>query len=117
MLDPDNYSLCERLSMLLIKGEKYADMLACREYFAENVKNNPRILMYVSKALLETGSAKEAEKALLSNGGLKLRDFREGDRFLDRLYRKIRVTLYNESYKEITVPKQFDFIVSDFKTE
>lgn len=116
-LDPDNYSLCESLSMLLIKGEKYADLLACREYFGESIKNNPRILMYISKALLEAGNAKEAESTLLENGGLKLRDFREGDRFLDRLYRKIRVALYNESYKEITVPKQFDFIVSDFKTD
>lgn len=73
--------------------------------------------MYLSRAYLGIGNAKKAEKILTSNGGLKLLDFREGDKFLDKLYREIRVSLYGENYKDIVVPKQFDFIVSDFKTD
>ena len=46
-----------------------------------------------------------------------LLDFREGDKFLDKLYRGIRKALYNENDNDITVPEQFDFIVADFKTE
>lgn len=73
--------------------------------------------MYLSRAHLGIGNAKKAEEILTSNGGLKLLDFREGDKFLDKLYREIRVSLYGENYKDIVVPKQFDFIVSDFKTD
>ena len=40
-------------------------------------------------------------------------DFREGDRFLNELYRGIRKALYSEQDSEITVPEQFDFIVSN----
>lgn len=73
--------------------------------------------MYLSKAYFESGDAAKAEEILTENGGLTFNDFREGDRFLDRLYRKIRTELYGERYEDIVVPEQFDFIVSDFKTE
>ncbi len=36
---------------------------------------------------------------------------------LDKLYRGIRKSLYNENDNDIIVPEQFDFIVADFKTE
>ena len=73
--------------------------------------------MYLSMAYLKSGDAEKAEKILLADGGLTLLDFREGDKFLDKLYRGIRYELYKESYDEIIVPEQFDFIVADFKTE
>ena len=73
--------------------------------------------MYLSMAYLKSGDAKKAEKILTENGGLVLLDFREGDKFLDILYRSIRKTVYGEDYYEVIVPEQFDFIVSDIKTE
>lgn len=112
-----NYSLCESLIVLLLNAEEYQTIIDSFDLIDEKIKSEPRLKMYLSKACLETGNAKKAEEILISDGGLRMLDFREGDRFLDRLYRKIRTTLYNESYKDIVVPKQFDFIVSDFKTE
>lgn len=65
-------------------------------------------------AYLKIGNAKRAEEILTKDGGLNILDFREGDRFLDELYRGIRKSLYGESDSEISVPEQFDFIVSGF---
>lgn len=112
-----NYSLCESLIVLLLNAEEYQCVIDCFELIDENIKAAPRLQMYLSKAYLGINDAKKAEEILTSNGGLKLLDFREGDKFLDKLYRGIRVSLYSENYKEIKVPKQFDFIVSDFKTD
>ena len=112
-----NYSLCESLLVLLLNAEEYSAVIECCNMIDKKIKAMPRIGMYLSKAYLEIGNAAEAERILTSNGGLKLLDFREGDRFLDRLYRKIRTELYGEEYKKIVVPKCFDFIVSDFKTD
>lgn len=69
--------------------------------------------MYLSMAHLKSGNAKKAEKILTADGGLNVLDFREGDRFLNELYRGIRKSLYGEQDSEITVPEQFDFIVSN----
>lgn len=112
-----NYSLCESLIILLLNAEEYQTVIDCFGLMDEKIKSMPRLKMYLSKAYFEVGNAFQAEEILTSNGGLKLLDFREGDRFLDRLYRKIRTALYGENYKDIVVPKQFDFIVSDFKTD
>ena len=103
--------------VLLLNAEEYSAVIECCNLIDKKIKAMPRIGMYLSKAYLEIGNAAEAERILTSNGGLKLLDFREGDRFLDRLYRKIRTELYGEEYKKIVVPKCFDFIVSDFKTD
>ena len=67
--------------------------------------------MYLSMAYLRSGDADKAEETLLKDGGLKLLDFREGDKFLDTLYKGIRKAKYGEKESDITVPKQFDFIV------
>lgn len=115
--DGKNYSLCESLVVLLLNAKEYECAIDCFGLIDEKIKSMPRLQMYLSRAYLGIGNAKKAEKILISNGGLKLLDFREGDKFLDKLYREIRVQLYNENYKDIVVPKQFDFIVSDFKTD
>ena len=115
--NPCNYSLCESLVVLLLNAEKYQCIIDCFEPIDEKIKAMPRLQMYLSRAYLGIENAKKAEEILTSKGGLKLLDFREGDKFLDKLYREIRVELYGENYKDIVVPKQFDFIVSDFKTE
>ena len=41
--------------------------------------------MYLSMAYLKSGNAEKAEEILLADGGLVLLDFREGDKFLDKL--------------------------------
>lgn len=102
---------------MLLKQKAYSSVIGCFDKLSEDIKQNPRILMYLSMAYLKAGDAKKAEEILTGNGGLVLLDFREGDRFLDILYRSIRKTVYGEDYSEVIVPEQFDFIVSDIKTE
>lgn len=107
----DNYSLCEGIFRLLLKGGCYEDIVKVFPSIGDSVKNSPRINMYLSMAYLKTGDADKAEAVLMQNGGLKLLDFREGDKFLDTLYKGIRKEKYGEKEEEIVVPKQFDFIV------
>lgn len=113
----DSYCLAESVLSLLLNQQEYSAVISCFEKLSVALKCTPRLLMYLSMAYLKSGNAKEAEDILLADGGLTLLDFREGDRFLDKLYRGIRTELYNEKYDEVIVPKQFDFIVADFKTE
>ncbi len=112
-----DYALAESVFSLFLRLEAYESLIEKFDSLSEDLKQNPRLLMYLSKAYLESGDAAKAEEILTENGGLTFNDFREGDRFLDRLYRKIRTELYGERYEDIVVPEQFDFIVSDFKTE
>lgn len=109
---PENYSVCESVFRLFLAGESYESIVECFKLCGQQVKQNPRIKMYLSYACLKSGDATRAEQILTSGGGLNLLDFREGDRFLDRLYRGIRSALYGENEKEVIVPQQFDFIVS-----
>lgn len=113
----NSYCLAEGVLALLLKQQAYPAVIRGFSVLSDILKQNPRLLMYLSKAYLETGDAKEAEDILTADGGLVLLDFREGDKFLDSLYRGIRHALYKENYSEITVPEQFDFIVADFKSE
>lgn len=113
----DSYCLAESVLSLLLNQKAYSTVISSFEKLSTDLKNTPRLLMYLSMAYLKSGDAKKAEEILLADGGLTLLDFREGDKFLDKLYRGIRKELYNEKYDEIIVPEQFDFIVADFKTE
>lgn len=113
----DSYCLAESVLSLLLNQQAYSAVISSFEKLSADLKNTPRLLMYLSMAYLKSGDAKKAEDILLADGGLTLLDFREGDKFLDKLYRGIRKELYNEKYDEIIVPEQFDFIVADFKTE
>lgn len=116
-INSNSYCLAERVLALLLKQKAYSSVIGCYDKLSENIKQNPRILMYLSMAYLKAGDAKKAEEILTGNGGLVLLDFREGDKFLDIIYRSIRKTRYGENYNEVIVPEQFDFIVSDIKTE
>lgn len=110
-INNSSYALAESIFTLLLKLNAF-DVLIEEFYLLDDVlKDNQRLLMYLSMAYLKSGSAKRAEEILTGNGGLKLLDFREGDKFLDELYCGIRKELYNEKESEITVPEQFDFIV------
>lgn len=117
VINNNSYCLAESILSLLLKQNAYGAVIDCFNKLSADLKNNPRLLMYLSMAYLKSGKAKKAEEILLSDGGLVLLDFREGDKFLDKLYRGIRKALYKESYADITVPEQFDFIVADFKME
>ncbi|MGN1194028.1 MAG: hypothetical protein ACI4SB_00935, partial [Acutalibacteraceae bacterium] len=108
----DNYALAESIFSLLIKQEAFSVLTDEFEKLDARLQSNPRLLMYCSMAYLKSGNAKRAEEILSKDGGLKILDFREGDKFLDELYRGIRKALYGETDNEITVPEQFDFIVS-----
>lgn len=118
-IDIKNSSYCfaESILSLLLKQQAYDSVINGFNKLTDDLKQNPRLLMYLSMAYLKSGNAQKAEEILLSDGGLVLLDFREGDKFLDRLYRGIKKQLYNEIYDDITVPEQFDFIVADLKTE
>lgn len=116
-INSGSYCLAESVFALLLKQKAYSSVIGCFDKLSEDIKPNPRILMYLSMAYLKAGDAKKAEEILTGNGGLVLLDFREGDKFLDILYRSIRKTVYGENYNEVIVPEQFDFIVSDIKTE
>lgn len=113
----NSYCLAESIVSLLLKQKAYSTVINSFDRLSAELKENPRLLMYLSMAYLKSGNAEKAERILLADGGLTLLDFREGDRFLDRLYRGIRKTLYHENYDDVIVPEQFDFIVADFKTE
>lgn len=110
-LQNDNYALAESIFSLLIKQGAYCVLTEEFEKLDARLQSNPRLLMYCSMAYWKSGNAKRAEEILSKNGGLKILDFREGDKFLDELYRGIRKALYGENDNEITVPEQFDFIV------
>ena len=108
---PNNYSVCESIFRLLLKGGYYREIVEVFNIISDDLKDSPRLNMYLSMAYLKSGNAEKAEETLMKNGGLKLLDFREGDKFLDILYKGIRKEKYNEKESEIVVPKQFDFIV------
>ncbi len=110
-LQNNNYALAESILSLLIKQGAYCVLTEEFEKLDAQLQSNPRLLMYCSMAYLKSGNAKRAEEILTKDGGLHVLDFREGDKFLDELYRGIRKELYKEKDNEITVPEQFDFIV------
>ena len=106
-----DYSVCESVFRLLLKGECYENIVKIFSSLDVELKKSPRLNMYLSMAYLKSGDAGKAEEVLLRDGGLNLLDFREGDKFLDTLYKGIRKEKYGEKEDEILVPKQFDFIV------
>lgn len=106
------YSVAESNFRLLLKGECYAELIAAFDDLSAEVQAHPRVRMYLAMAYLKTGDINTAERILTQDGGLILFDFREGDRFLDTLYRSIRKQKYGEKSDEIQIPKQFDFIVT-----
>lgn len=113
-LRPDDYGLQESLFSLLLQAKAYAVLIEVFPRLSEALQKNARLCMYLAVAYLGADDAKRAEEILLSDGGLRLLDYREGDRMLDALYRGIRKVLYHETDAQITVPEQFDFIVADF---
>lgn len=111
-LAADDYSVCERILKLLVDGKAYDDVIACYDLCGDAVKNADRIKMYLSFAYLNIGDVEKAKILLWENDGLYISDYREGEKFLDILYREIEHKLTGTPKNEIIVPKQFDFIVA-----
>ena len=107
-----NYSVCESMIRLLLEAEKYSETIELVNEIDKDIQQKPRIQMYLSFAYLQSGDCDTAEKILMQGVGLKVLDYREGDRFLDKLYKGIRKAKYGENESSVTVPPQFDFIVS-----
>lgn len=112
VLKNDDYSVCERMLKLFVDGKAYNDVIACYDLCSDDVKNADRIKMYLSFAYLNIGNVEKAKNLLWENGGLYIPDYREGEKFLDILYREIEHKLTGTPKHEIIVPKKFDFIVA-----
>lgn len=108
----NSYSVTESIFRLLLAEENYQLLADSFEALDSSLQVLPRLRMYLSMAYLRLGDADRAESLLLENGGLQLADAREGDRFLDVLYKGIRFAKYGEAEKSVCVPMQFDFIVA-----
>lgn len=112
-MKPDDYSVVENVFKAFLEAKSYNELIACFDLIGDELKENARIKMYLAVAYLNTGSADKAEKLLLENGGLTINDYREGDRMLNNLYRRIREKLYSENPVNVKVPFALDFVVSD----
>ena len=107
----DNYSVAESVINLFMQSGNYKEAMEIYELLDESIKFAPRLRMYLSMCYLKTGDAQTAEDILYENGGLDVPDYREGEKFLNNLYKGIRMAKYGEKEEEIEVPMQFNYIV------
>lgn len=107
----DNYSVAESVINLFMQSGNYKEAMEIYELLDESIKFAPRLRMYLSMCYLKTGNAQKAEDILYENGGLDVPDYREGEKFLNNLYKGIRMAKYGEKEEEIEVPMQFNYIV------
>ena len=107
----DNYSVAESVINLFMQTGNYKEAMEIYELLDESIKFAPRLRMYLSMCYLKTGDAQTAEDILYENGGLDVPDYREGEKFLNNLYKGIRMAKYGEKEEEIEVPMQFNYIV------
>lgn len=107
----DNYSVAESVINLFMQTGNYKEAMEIYELLDESIKFTPRLRMYLSMCYLKIGNAQTAEDILYENGGLDVPDYREGEKFLNNLYKGIRMAKYGEKEEEIEVPMQFNYIV------
>ena len=107
----DDYSVAQSVMNLFMQTGNYKEAMEIYDLLDEKVKYAPRLRMYLSMCYLKTGDAQKAEDILYENGGLDVPDYREGEKFLNNLYKGIRMAKYGENEDEIEVPMQFNYIV------
>lgn len=107
----DDYSVAQSVMNLFMQTGNYKEAMEIYDLLDEKVKYAPRLRMYLSMCYLKTGDAQKAEEILYENGGLDVPDYREGEKFLNNLYKGIRMAKYGENEDEIEVPMQFNYIV------
>lgn len=107
----DDYSVAQSVMNLFMQTGNYKEAMEIYDLLDEKVKYAPRLRMYISMCYLKTGDAQKAEEILYENGGLDVPDYREGEKFLNNLYKGIRMAKYGENEDDIEVPMQFNYIV------
>lgn len=107
----DDYSVAQSVMNLFMQTGNYKEAMEIYDLLDEKVKYAPHLRMYLSMCYLKTGDAQKAEDILYENGGLDVPDYREGEKFLNNLYKGIRMAKYGENEDEIEVPMQFNYIV------
>lgn len=107
----DDYSVAQSVMNLFMQTGNYKEAMEIYDLLDEKVKYAPRLRMYLSMCYLKTGDAQKAEDILYENGGLDVPDYREGEKFLNNLYKGIRMAKYGEKEDDIEVPMQFNYIV------
>lgn len=107
----DDYSVAQSVMNLFMQTGNYKEAMEIYDLLDEKVKYAPRFRMYLSMCYLKTGDAQKAEDILYENGGLDVPDYREGEKFLNNLYKGIRMAKYGENEDDIEVPMQFNYIV------
>lgn len=107
----DDYSVAQSVMNLFMQTGNYKEAMEIYDLLDEKVKYAPRLRMYISMCYLKTGDAQKAEDILYENGGLDVPDYREGEKFLNNLYKGIRMAKYGENEDDIEVPMQFNYIV------
>lgn len=107
----DDYSVAQSVMNLFMQTGNYKEAMEIYDLLDEKVKYAPRLRMYLSMCYLKTGDAQKAEDILYENGGLDVPDYREGEKFLNNLYKGIRMAKYGENEDDIEVPMQFNYIV------
>lgn len=107
----DDYSVAQSVMNLFMQTGNYKEAMEIYDLLDEKVKYAPRLRMYISMCYLKTGDAQKAEDILYENGGLDVPDYREGEKFLNNLYKGIRMAKYGEKEDDIEVPMQFNYIV------
>lgn len=107
----DDYSVAQSVMNLFMQTGNYKEAMEIYDLLDEKVKYAPRLRMYLSMCYLKTGDAQKAEEILYENGGLDVPDYREGEKFLNNLYKGIRMAKYGENEDDIEVPMQFNYIV------
>lgn len=85
----DDYSVAQSVMNLFMQTGNYKEAMEIYDLLDEKVKYAPRLRMYLSMCYLKTGDAQKAEEILYENGGLDVPDYREGEKFLNNLYKGI----------------------------
>ncbi len=106
----DNYAVVESVFKIYLATNKHQKLIEMYGKVSANLQQNNRLKLYLAVAYVNTNNAKLAENIIL-DASFNVSDYREGDKMLNKVYKDIRVNLYNEKFEDITVPYNLDFVV------
>lgn len=113
-LRPEDISLAREMMLLHLTAEQYETMIKVYENAPQCIKNDGRVTMYYSFALLRSGNTEEADRILNADGGICVDDIREGEITITDLYLEIeeakaKAAGVHFSRGNADVPRKFDF--------
>ncbi len=113
-LCPDNIPLARETMLLNLGAKNHQTMIELYENASVEVKADGRMQMYYCFALLRSGNAEMAEAVLYTDGGICLKDIREGEATLTELCIEIAEAKAKNQGKPYTpseddVPYKFAF--------